>query len=261
MSNNQVKHNFIAETSDYLEAVGVCRGWKNFLFVVVLLCLLILQLSFWLVDRGCIKSQDKGETPKVEPTIVKPPEAKDLVTPLKGSQTNQAGDTTNEIEKAAKISHIKDQTNSSDESPRTSKAGSFFSIKLEHINWIIRFCNFVLILAAILYCLALIFGFEVSLVGRLGGIKNICRAFFLSLVMVVLLLPWQLIFGKIVLGAIYTTDELISRCADRPNGIFSITFHYLRFTGYWVLILLLLILSHLRSSRWTKAILRRLEIM
>jgi hypothetical protein len=132
---------------------------------------------------------------------------------------------------------------------------------LNHINGVVRFCNFVLILAAMLYCLTLLFCLKISLIGRLGGINHICRAFFISLIMLILLLPWQRFFGGVVVGAIYTPAELDKWCTAESTGIFDAIFHYLRFTGYWLLIILLLIFSQLRSSRWTKAILRRLEVL
>ena len=43
--------------------------------------------------------------------------------------------------------------------------------------------------------------------------------------------------------------------------MFDTVLYYLRFSGYGVLIFLLLLLSQLRSLRWAKAILRRLEII
>jgi hypothetical protein len=101
---------------------------------------------------------------------------------------------------------------------------------------------------------------KVSLIGRLGGINHICRAFFISLVMLVLLLPWQSAFGCVVKGAMYTPCEL-KACPAETSSIFGIILYYLRFTGYWLLIMLLLILSHVRSCRWTKTILRRLEVI
>ena len=36
---------------------------------------------------------------------------------------------------------------------------------------------------------------------------------------------------------------------------------YLRFTGYWAAVTLLLLLSQVRSTCWSKSILRRLEII
>jgi hypothetical protein len=78
--------------------------------------------------------------------------------------------------------------------------------------------------------------------------------------MLILLLPWQFVFGRIVLGAMYTPGELVSWLDNEPSG-FGTILYYLRFCGYWLLILLLLFLSQLRSSRWARAILRRLEII
>ena len=64
--------NDLLDTTDCLEAVGVFRGWKNFLFLVVLLCLLLLQASFYLVDRGYIRIEGQvyGDESAVEPNEV-----------------------------------------------------------------------------------------------------------------------------------------------------------------------------------------------
>src|SRR4030066_1215012 len=67
MNENQASQNSLLDTTDCLEAVGVFKGWKNFLFVIVLLCLLLLQTSFLLVDTGYIKIDDQagGSEPAV----------------------------------------------------------------------------------------------------------------------------------------------------------------------------------------------------
>jgi hypothetical protein len=36
---------------------------------------------------------------------------------------------------------------------------------------------------------------------------------------------------------------------------------YLRFTGYWLLVMLLLLGAQIRSMRWAKMTLRRLEVI
>jgi hypothetical protein len=112
----------------------------------------------------------------------------------------------------------------------------------------------------------MLFSLKVSLLGRLGGINHICRAFFLSLVFLVLLLPWQIPWRKFfaggLFGAMYTPSELRSSFAAlKDSGIFYKTFYYLRFSGYWLIALLLLIFSYIRSCRWAKTILRRLEVI
>ena len=79
--------------------------------------------------------------------------------------------------------------------------------------------------------------------------------------MLILLPPWQRIFGGIVPGVIFTPEELAKWVSAEHGDVFDRVVYYLRFSGYWLLILLLLILSQIRCIRWGKAILRRLEII
>jgi len=284
MNGNQNNQSNLVDTTDCLEAVGVCRCWKNFLAIVVILCLLLLQISFWLVDTGYVKAetfgsaQDRavetassGTVSALSKPIIAQPAAKELDVPLELDEAKQSVEGTDTIKKAAEKVVADDPNNSKELVSAKAEAGAgkaekaqqkrFFGIQMKHLNWVIRFCNFIIILAAMLYCLTLLFSFKISLIGRLGGINHICRAFFLSLIMVIFLLPWQNLFGNIVMGAIYTPAELVKWCTAQNNGIFAAVIHYLRFTGYWLLIVLLLTFSLMRSSRWTKAILRRLEVL
>jgi hypothetical protein len=232
MNENQPKENVLVDTTDCLEAVGVFRGWKNFLFVISLCSLLLLQASFCLVKTGYVTPADK--------------------TPAAGVQE--------QIKKAAdKI--IADPNQIVTAIPKPQKS-SLFELTFERLASLIRFFNFVLILTAILYCLTMLFSLKVSLLGRLGGINHIARAFFLALTFAVFLLPWQRFFPGVVIGAMFSPDELQRACAKAGDyNIFATILHYLRFTGYWLLVLLLLIFAQLRSARWAKAILRRLEVI
>lgn len=243
MNENQAKPDNLVDTTDCLEAVNVFKGWKNAFFIIVILCLLLLQGSFWLVDTDYVKTGDDTQS---------------------GSPAVDTEDT-EQIKKAAeKVTGEPNQPTeaAAERQPEQQQKSPFFEITFERLASVIRFVNFVLILTAILYCLTMLFGLKVSLLGRLGGINHIARAFFLSLVFVVLVLPWQRFFAGVVVGAMYTPDELLRRCAAaRDYHIFDTILHYLRFTGYWLLVLLLLIFSQLSSGRWAKAILRRLEVM
>ena len=136
-------------------------------------------------------------------------------------------------------------------------------IKFEHIAWLIRVCNYVLIFAAVLYCLTLLFCLKISLLGRLGGINHISRAFLLSLVVVLFVLPWQKFFGGIVTGADLFTRRTVECTCELSAAMISrvIALYYLRFCGLWVFALIMLILAHSRSIRWAKATLRRLGVM
>ena len=56
MNQDQTNQSNLLDTTDCLEAMGVFRGWKNFLFIIMIFCLLVLQVSFWLIDTGCVEA-------------------------------------------------------------------------------------------------------------------------------------------------------------------------------------------------------------
>jgi hypothetical protein len=137
-----------------------------------------------------------------------------------------------------------------------------FTLKSRQAVTLIWVCNFILVIAATLYCLTLLMSIKISLVGRLGGINHICRAFILSLFGLVLLLPWQEFFGDVVAGAIYTPQELL--CAVAPtaeDSVVSQIFYYLRFVMLWVITFMLFFFAQVRSARWSGATLRRLGMI
>jgi len=256
MNESQDKQNNLLDTTDCLEAVGVFRGWKNFLFIITICCLLLLQASFWLVDRDYVKINGDAETALAVATGEEAGQISKAEEQVRGE--------TEQIRKAAKeaVTDPNQAAEAVSQKPQQKKISLFSRIKFKDLARLIRFLNFVLILAAILYCLTMLFSLKVSLLGRVGGINHISRAFFLSLVFLVLLLPWQRFFAGVVVGAMYTPNELSSSCAAADGRtIFGTIVYYLRFTGYWLLVLLLLVFSQLRSARWAKAILRRLEII
>ena len=231
----------MVDTTDSLEAVGVFRGWKNFLFIIVLLCLFFVQTAFWLVNLKCVDSVCQHEALELVATI---PDIVDV---------NAAVATVGAAGAAADANE-----------PASGLKGMLpFSISAGQITWALRFVNCVLVFAAVLYCMSLLFGMKVTLMGRLGGINQICRAFFLSMIMVILLLPWQQVFGPTILGAIFTSSELFkANCAQcGSENVVDMALYYLRFTGYWLLMLLLLIVAQVRGARWTNAIYRRLEVL
>jgi hypothetical protein len=252
----------LLDTTDCLEAVGVFRAWKNGLFVITVLCLVLLQILFWIANLGVVKIEKPqsslaaraGLSEKAEPNVAVQPD---------------------EIVEAAKAVTVEANQPGADEPVRRAVEGRIvegdtakpaYGTKTADLAWLmrslIRLLDFVLILAAILYCLTILFSLKISLLGRLGGINHISRAFFLSLAFVVLLLPWQKLFGPVVKGAIYTPSELMSWLDwHKCSGMLVAVVHYLRFTGYWVVVLLLAVFAQARSSRWAKATLRRLEII
>lgn len=231
MSDEKEKRG-IVDTSDCLEAVDVFRSWKNFLFVIILLSLLLLQAAFWLVDIGYVKIDEGG----TDTAVVEKPEAAAAAQPV--TDPNE---------------------------PITApqpKAQANFQITFKQLAWLIKFLNFIVIPAAVLYCLTLLFGLKVSLVGRLGGVSHVTRAFFLSLLMLILMLPWQRIFWGVVAGMMYSPEDLLNSVTITPaQDTLAAVLYYLRFTVYWLIVVLLLIFSQLRSGKWARAMLRRLEVV
>jgi len=256
--NEEQNQKSLIDTTDCLEAVSVFRGWKNILFFIILCILLLLQISFWLVHLELIQSEASvSENPEV---LAQKIEA-DLQTIAEKAGNNK----TDIIGDAAKqVISEPNQTKSTVAEQKTVKRplASFLNIKTTHLAWLIRFLNFFLILASVLYCLTMLFILKVSLHGRMGGINHIARAFFLSLLLLVLILPWQKLFNGVVVGAMFTSSELTAATNNIKNGdLVSRTLFYLRFCVFWIVVVLLLILSQVRSSRWSKATLRRLGVV
>jgi hypothetical protein len=249
----------LLDTTDCLEAVGVFKGWKNFLFVITILCVLLLQVCFWLVDRRWVKPQAAGEqTASQQPAGGSQQQLSKLTEPNKPAEPNApaikklAGPNT----PAVAIEQLSQRTGIG-----AVTSGLLVGITLERLTWAIRFINALLILTATFYCLTVLFTLKVSMLGRLGGINHIARAFFLSLLALVLILPWQRVFGNVVFGAIFAPDELLEWFSAEKKDMLSNSLYYLRFSGYWLLVLLLLIFSFIRGCRWANAILRRLEVI
>jgi hypothetical protein len=254
MDFEQDQQKNLIDTTDCLEAISVFRGWKNFLFLVVILCLLLLQASFWLVNTGCVVT---GEVDKVSVAAAGAPE------PV--AETAKAKENIKKVAEQVAAA-LNQSAETAPQPPQFKLANLCFKVEFKYLARFISLINFVLILAAILYCLTMLFSLKVSLIGRLGGINHISRAFFLSLVFLVFLLPlqifWRKFFAGGLFGAVYTPSELRSSFAAlKDSGIFYKVFYYFRFSGYWLIALLLLIFSYIRSCRWAKTILRRLEVV
>jgi len=106
----------------------------------------------------------------------------------------------------------------------------------------------------VLYALIMYFGLGVSFKGGLGGLAHICGALYMALIIFVLVVPWQDFFGHIALGATFSPQELVKWCTTDISDTLDMVLFYLRFTGYWALVMLLLLLAQLRSFRWSRAV-------
>jgi hypothetical protein len=223
MNENPVSQGNVIDTNDSLEAVSVFRGWKNVFFAILLACLLLTQAAFWLINLNIVGVPAVSGPAAVSPEAVTTPGA---------TPADTATDT-----------------------------GVLFGfIGSDRVARAIELINGVLVVAAILLTASIYFGLQVSLVGRLGGLNHISRAFVLSLIAVALLIPWQ-VLGLNVLGVTWTPDELARWLPAKNANLGNTVIFYLRFTGYWLAVVLLLLLSQARTTRWSKSILHRLEFI
>lgn len=237
MNEGPVNQGVMIETTDCLEAVGVFRGWKNLFFAILLVCLLLVQAAFWLEDLQIVPAGGGG-SPTVAP-VAEP----------------------NAVTKAAKASAEPNQATGRAAAAVKLPGQLLDKLDAGHLARTVDLVNGILIVTVVLYVLAMFFNLMVSLVGRLGGIRHISRAFFLSVILLVLVVPWQSVVGSRLPGVVYTFPELLDWLATKNESLLSTIVYYVRFSGYWLIFLLLLLVSQVRSARWTKSILRRLEII
>jgi hypothetical protein len=308
MNEGPVNQNMV-ETTDCLEAIGVFRRWKNVFFAIVLICLLLTQAAFWLVDRGVVKRNPETASPAspvlrayaapvtqspaaapgasatqnpapaapvgdVNAAAVASPADANAVTAAPVSDANAAAKSPSERvteptagPSGANVPPVPTPAPGSappapPTSPEARSPADFLSrLDMGHLARTVELINGILIVTIALYVLAMFFSLMVSLVGRMGGIRHISRAFFLSVILLVLAIPWQTLLGTRLPGVVYTFPELLDWMAIKDQSTLNLVVYYLRFSGYWLVFTLLLIMAQIRSARWTKSILRRLEII
>ena len=216
-----------AITADGLDAVRVFRLWKNSLFVVMVLALACLQAIFWLTNTGQVKiSRDAGSGINAGQTA---------------TEANPSTPATLQTRGPAL--------------PRLLP----FDLTFKHVTSVIHSVNAILVFACVLYGLTAYIALSVSIRSRLGGLAHISRTFYFSLVALILLLPWQIVLAPIGVGSIYTPRELVDSCTAAAGGTFETALFYLRFTGTWALVTLVLIIAQWRSFRWTKTVLLKYD--
>jgi hypothetical protein len=209
--------------TDGLDAVRVFCLWKNFLFVVMVLSLACLQAIFWLTNTGQVRiSRDAGSGMNAGQTVTEAQPSAPVTMPTRGPEL-----------------------------PRLLP----FDLTFRHVTWVIHPVNAILVFACVLYSVTACLALSVSIRSRLGGLAHISRTFYWSLVALILLLPWQIILAPIGVGTIYTPHELAKSCTTLATSTFDTALFYLRFTGTWAAVCLVLILAQWRSFRWTKTVL------
>lgn len=268
------RSNDIVDTTDCYEAVSTFRNMKNILFWVIFFCLIILQGLFWLEHTGMIDKSDYPQAPgqAVYPVTIDTTETSEQSAPVDiieaqaeiatedTSVDDQIAVTESQLSEIAAPDAASDKAADTEEKP--AKKFKMFVPKSRQVVCTIKICNFILIIAATLYTLVLLMCIKISLVGRLGGLRHISKAFFRAMFAYILLLPWQSFLPGIIAGAIYTPKELLcDPAAAQGAALFAGWLYYARFVGLGGFTFLLIVFAQFRSMRWTKATLRRRGIV
>lgn len=122
------------------------------------------------------------------------------------------------------------------------------------LGWALPVTKFTALVSAMLLSLTLLFAVNLSLIGRLGGGAGLISAFFWSLLLLAIVVPWQQVLRGSVLacGALFNLAELlVARTRwSRPEATWQDTaFYYGRFVAYPGAALLGWLVVHLKFNR------------
>jgi len=261
MTEDSKKQDQLLETTDCLEAIGTLKSFKNLFFFICLFCLLLLQGSFWLMFTNHVNTEP------AQPAAFSNSSAEKLTVSAPIVQPKLADAAAVSANSIPPISANSVEPNSLKSDPNVvwhkyTDQLAHAKIKFGQLAWVIRICNYLLVVCSVVYSMSLLFGLMISLIGRLGGISHVTKAFFISLFVIVLLLPWQLLFKNVGIGAIFTPAELLASFKAYPDAVIvTKAFMFLRYTGLAAVVILLLVWAQLKSMRWSKNTLKRLGIV
>jgi hypothetical protein len=251
----------LIDTTDCLEAIDVIRWMKNFFFLIVIICLLVNAAVFCL-DRFEHIGRSGCDTCGFCPSACRDMTCKTAqqIPVVDAEKIRDAAQAVVADAQSAQAAPAPADPNA--RTPRPLPAIFRYKPRCQDVAVALKISNFILILAAAMYCLTLLMGLKISLTGRLGGINHISRAFFLSMFAFVVLLPWQVVLPGVVIGAMFTPCELLCNWYTAvQNSNFWLVLCYFRFAGLWFAAVILFAWAQLRSAKWSRFTLRRLGLI
>jgi hypothetical protein len=204
----------LSDNHDALEAYRIFRWARNWLFIIIFLCLILVQGAFWIVDRGGLEQVVENRLISFQP----------LQSAGEQSADEQSGEVLGDL-----------------------------------VRIILKLCNAILVFTLVLYFLVQIIAMNIAVVGRLGGLASSSKAIFLSLIMVVLILPWDSWYGGANSSVLFSYADLMKTQlqldAESPALGGRMVGYYFRFVGMWLIMLALLFLAQVFSGKaWKQAL-------
>ena len=119
------------------------------------------------------------------------------------------------------------------------------------LEYLVGLTAFLGIALTIVLAIVLLLIVKIMLVGRLIGVSRLTSAFIWTVLLAVLLFPWQAFWPNYdfkIPGALYTWDELRNRVSDQPTRDAAVLF-WARFVAFPVLALIILLVIQVKSRR------------
>ena len=125
------------------------------------------------------------------------------------------------------------------------------------LEWVLPFTRIVAVVCGVLTVITMMFASLLSMISGQGGIKCFFGAFFWSLLLLAVVLPWQMIMkGSLVAGAMYNMGELIRwlKISIEPWARSEVSTlqqisYYARFMAYPILVLIIWIVVQVKFGR------------
>ncbi len=212
----------LSDDLEYRQALRSVRAAKN-VFVLLILAALLVQLAgFCLVRFG----------------VVPLPSGCEATTTAPAAWTASAS------------------APASQPAARSAAACAAADMLVLGMHWALPATKFLAMVLAILLAITLLVSVQLAILGRTGGAAAVTSGFFWSLLLLMVLVPWQQFYGgNMATGATFNFGTLLEGSARvlRHHATApwdELAYYYARFAGYPVIALLLLLLVQAKFHRF-----------
>jgi len=230
--------------AEYLDALSSVRCAKNLMLLIVLLCIGIQAATMVAVEFYGVLDASVITTVTATVTmsgVVTLPATTQPATSPASSDNLQARDVT-----------VVPGTFVVTASDASVQAATIRGV----LSWLLPLTKFLAPVAAMIAAVALALAAQLVLVGHFAGARGYISAFFWTIVLLVMLLPWQQMFkGSLACGALFNLDELTREVARfRPSWgagpveLQAKVLHWARFLGYPGVAMLVWLLATVKSA-------------
>ena len=243
------EHDRLLWFRDAQRAYDTFAAGRNLFFVMILLSLAILIAAFWVINcgllDGALGEMKHDQSPSLVQRLGRATLIAAAVTVPDGTAQRSGGEPGVEV--------MPMPEDDSDDAGNTAGVWAVLTrILLAVVNAILPF-------VVVLYAVTIWVGLQLSLTGRLGGLQHNARAFFLSLILLVLVLPWGRIVAFGTWQTLFGYHELASAYVNRPDSGdgWNLACYYGRFLLLQLVALLAVLGAQIRCVRAGMQINRR----